>query len=300
MTQQNIVINPRKVIIAASAIAVFLVLAHLCGLFMRYVLNHPTVFGLVPLFDLDLEYNIPSFFSGSLFLVNSLFLLIVWQAARKASRPGLVWLLFSLLFIILGYDELFMIHERLMAPIKNGFNLSGFLHYSWIVGYGVGVLLLTGLFYPVWRKLHRTAKLWFCLSAATYVIGALGIEMLEGKRFEAVGTDQELFTGLLITVQESLEMAGLIMFIYSLLILLQKEYNRSAIVIPVGLTTYPSSKEINQFMHESTASAGPYGQSFSVPHGHEGIRQAAGVHKNSTWRKSSFGPTKHLIGLKED
>jgi hypothetical protein len=145
--------------------------------------------------------------------------------------------------LFLAFDELFEVHELLIRPIRKGFNLSGFLFFAWIVAYGAGVLLLSMVFVSVWWRLHRGVRLWLGLSAATYLAGAIGLEMLGGKYYEGIGKKVDLVFGVLYTIEESLEMAGLMMFIYSLLLLLQNECDGCAIVIPGGQNTSSTSNK---------------------------------------------------------
>jgi hypothetical protein len=187
---------------------------------------------LVRLFDFDTERNLPSFFSGCLFLINALLFLLVWLAAPAASRPPMIWLFLAALFVFLAFDELFEVHERLIRPIRESLNLSGFLFFAWVVVYGVGVVVLTTTFALTWWRLHRRVKLWLGWSATTYLAGALGLEMIGAKYYEAMGKKFDLVSGVLYTIEESLEIAGLIMLVHSLLLLLQSECGGCTIVIP--------------------------------------------------------------------
>jgi len=67
------------------------------------------------------------------------------------------------------------------------------------------------------------------MSAATYLAGALGMEMIGGLYRRPL-----LLSVSLKTIEESLEMAGLIMLTYSLLLLLQIEYGGFAVEVPAN------------------------------------------------------------------
>ena len=171
-------------------------------------------------------------FSGCLFLINAILLIPIWQVQRTNSDSQMIWAFLSGLFLFLAYDELFSVHEALIKPIRETLGTSGPFYFAWVIVYGAGVTLLSLLFFPVWWRLNKTVKLWFALAAVTYLSGAVGFEMIGGLHRETIGKQGDLIYGILYTLEESLEMAGLIMLIYCLLLLLQKNFNGVAIVIP--------------------------------------------------------------------
>jgi len=59
-------------------------------------------------FNLDLERNLPTFYSGlKLILIGFLALFFYLKTKRK------IWLVFSSIFVFIGFDEMLEIHERL-------------------------------------------------------------------------------------------------------------------------------------------------------------------------------------------
>ena len=184
----------------------------------------------------------PTFYSGCLFLINALLLLIIWQAGRTRSKPKGIWLLLAALFIFLAYDELFSVHELLIKSIREAWNLSGVLFFAWVLPYGLGVLLVTALFAPVWWRMNKTVRLWCGLSAASYLSGTIVFEMIGAKYYQAIGHQRDVVFRMLATIEESLEITGLIMFTYSLLLLLQIEYGGLAIEIPGNKKGVPTNR----------------------------------------------------------
>jgi hypothetical protein len=223
-------LEPARLVRALAAIAVLLSLAHVVLLVVRTSTGHDTIYGLVRLFDLDREQSIPSFFSGCLFLLNALlFFLIARSAPRSASSA--IWPVLPALFLFLAYDELFGIHEGLTKPLRAALHTSGLLFYAWVVVYVPAVVLLVFAFLPVWRRLDRPVRAWLGLAAGTFLLGAVGIEMVGGAYRETVANNRDLTYGLLVTIEESLEMAGLIMLTHALLSLLKKQAGGPPIVI---------------------------------------------------------------------
>jgi hypothetical protein len=222
-------LQPGKVVRILVVVAVLLLVANLVSLWMIYVLGYTDVYRLAELFDFDTEQNVPTYYSGCLFLLNVLLLLSVRQAAKTLSKPNVIWLMLAALFLFLGFDELFAVHERLGRPVREAWNLSGIFFFAWVLPYGAAVLLLAMLFLPVWWRLNQPSRFWLGMSAATYLAGALGMEMIGG-----LYRQPDLLFVSLATIEESLELAGLIMLTYSLLLLLQIEYGGFAVEIPAN------------------------------------------------------------------
>lgn len=68
----HITLDPLNLTRTLAVTALILVLAHITGQVTKYVWEHDTAYGLIRLFDLDNENNIPSYFSASLLLVAAL------------------------------------------------------------------------------------------------------------------------------------------------------------------------------------------------------------------------------------
>ncbi len=66
----KIVLDPKKLTRFLCAIALLVLVAHVIALIMTHVYGHDVVYGLVPLFDIALEQNVPTYFSTLLLLFN--------------------------------------------------------------------------------------------------------------------------------------------------------------------------------------------------------------------------------------
>ena len=214
-------LSPKKVVNFLYKIGIFLVFAHLIGVFSKYCFRHPKVYGLIPFFDLDKEQNIPSLFSTGLFSLNSILFLLIWRVKRHTDKRYRVWLFLSGLFFFLILDEFCEIHESISTPFKSALNTSGFLAFAWVIPYGIaGILLSIYLFRFVWSQDKKIRNL-FILSALSYFIGAIGFEML-GAAY-STSKECDIVCGLLTMCEESLEMNGLIMLVYTLLSVLNEQ-----------------------------------------------------------------------------
>jgi len=209
----------RRVVLSLAAVAGLLVAAHFWLLFITVTTGHDSILGLVGAFDLDRENNVPSFFSGGLFLLNAMLLWLVGQqpARHHGSR---VWYALAAVFVFLSYDEMFGVHERLTRPLREAFHTGGLLYYAWVIAYVMPVIALIWWFYPTWRRLSADVRRQLLVAGCLFLLGAVVMEMINGAYDEAFGHRRSLAWGLLSAVEESLEMAGLIALAHALLGLL--------------------------------------------------------------------------------
>lgn len=176
--------------------------------------NSPAKLLIIRLFDFNQEANIPSFFSSLLFLVAAFLLLFITVYKKSRNRKYWGWLGLTLLFFFLTLDEAVSIHEFLIGFFRKKFNLSGYLYYAWVVPYGIALIFLGLIYIPFFRSLNQKLFFLMMLSAGLFISGAVGFEMLGGKSFEVNGLS---FTyRMFYTLEETLEMLGLAVFIYSL------------------------------------------------------------------------------------
>jgi hypothetical protein len=219
-------VSPVTAVRLLVRIAVLLLLAHIMALLVSTLYPHKLVREIFALFDFSAERNIPTLFSAGLFLLNAVLFLYAGRAGHDAEEDRSAWLTLSLLFLYLGVDEFAGLHERLIGPVRQLLHASGPFYFAWVIPYGIGILALAAGIFPMWRRQERKIRSCFLLSAVTFVSGAIGMEMVGATCFEYLGglhpefVNQPLYQTIS-TVEELLEMSGLIMLVYALLSLLQ-------------------------------------------------------------------------------
>jgi uncharacterized membrane protein len=124
----------------------------------------------------------------------------------------------AVVFLFLSFDELFAVHERLMQPVLETFDLPGFLQFAWVPVYAILVMIVALVFLPLWRSLEHGPRWTLTIAGAAYLAGAVGFETLGGAVY--TGTEGDVLYGVLYTMEESLEMLGLVALIYGLLLIL--------------------------------------------------------------------------------
>jgi len=76
-------IKPRSAAVFLGVIIVFLALAHLLTVVSTYYWGHNYVLGLVPLFNMDEEQNLPTYFSSAQILLCSCLAFAIAVAEKK-------------------------------------------------------------------------------------------------------------------------------------------------------------------------------------------------------------------------
>jgi len=165
----------------------------------------------------DEEGNIPAWYSASMLLLCAFLLAAIASAERQhQSRYAVGWLILSLVFVYLSLDESAQLHELSIPPLRDLFTPTGLLYYPWIVPAGICVALLALGYWRFLTKLPARTRWLFLLAGAVFVTGALGIEALSGQQALLHG-ERNLTYHLIVTLEELLEMAGVVVFIYALL-----------------------------------------------------------------------------------
>ncbi len=198
-----------------AAVAALLAL-HLVALVGRHGFDLPRERGLVAMLHLDAEANLPTLFAVWLILNVAVVCAVLW---RTAARDRRYWAGLAIVFTLLALDEFAAIHERFVEPVQERFDTSGLLYWAWVIPYAVGTLLLA-LVYSRWLiRLDRPLRTGFLLAGALYVGGAIVLEAVSGWYFEREGA-RDLGFDLISTLEELLELAGLLLFLYVALRLL--------------------------------------------------------------------------------
>ena len=140
------------------------------------------------------------------------------------------WLGLTILFLFLAIDEGAAIHEAVGSYFERYINAEGFLYFMWVVPYGIATVVL-GLVYSkfVW-ELPKDIRAHFVMAGVIFLTGVLGVEMLGAREADLHGTETVVYC-LLYSLEEVLEMLGIILFIYALLSHLAQETGRLSVVL---------------------------------------------------------------------
>ncbi|MEG3908876.1 hypothetical protein QT979_00750 [Microcoleus sp. w2-18bC1] len=168
-------------------------------------------------FNVDYERNLPSFYSVLALLFSSLLLGVIAYAKNLDScRYKYHWKILSFIFLYISIDEAAQFHEKLIDPMRSLLNATGILYFTWVVPFGclVAIFLLSYSKF-VFHLPVATRKL-FVAASAIYIGGAMGVELLGGYLASTTGM-QDLSYAIVVTLEESLEMVGIVVFIHALI-----------------------------------------------------------------------------------
>ena len=198
-----------------------LLAAHLVMIFLWHTLGIEFALGLVPLFHFDFENNIPTLYSGAL-LASCAILLFVTRQFERIDKPGLhvAWLFLSVGFAFMFCDEMFRVHERLGELLSERVDGPEIFYFKWLIPY-LGLIAIVAAVLSVWFfRLDRWSQIWFAICGSIYLFGAVGMEMISGVHYASLDEEREVWRtlsgDLMATVEESLEMIGLSLFIFTL------------------------------------------------------------------------------------
>jgi hypothetical protein len=161
------------------------------------------------IFDLDEEESFGTWFSSGILLIASQ---LLWAKGRqlRAAKDSFAswWWALGLAFLVLSIDEVVGLHEMLNSLLDDT---------DWTV-YGFAVLVTLALAYIpfLWNYRGRTAA-WFIAAGAVYGGGAVGVEALTDADVNS------LHYNMWTTLEEGMEMMGVVILIYFLLTVLRSD-----------------------------------------------------------------------------
>ena len=201
---------------ALAAAVALLALLGLGALLLVHLAGWAPSRHLVQLLLLDVEHNVPTLFQGVLLAACGALLLLVARVVAERGGPFVGhWRLLGAIFFLLALDEVLRLHERTIAPLREGLGTSGALHFAWVLPAAV-LLVVLGIAYLRWlAALPPRFRRLALVAAALYVGGALVMEMVGGI-LAGGGREGTLAYGLMTTVEETGEMAGLALFLVAL------------------------------------------------------------------------------------
>jgi len=176
-------------------------------------------------FNFDQEANFPTLYSA-LALGFCSYLLATIATVSKNAREKYAkhWKYLAWIFLFLAIDEACSIHELLIPLMKRVVNAEGFLYFPWVIP----ASFLVAVFLLIFRKfifaLPTKTKTLFILSGMIYIFGALGMEVVGG--YIADNQGYNTIYGIVSSIEELLEMFGVVIFINALLSYLQSQTSK--------------------------------------------------------------------------
>lgn len=220
-------VSAKKIAFILLGFVIFLVIASLIGQYYKdaYAENE-LITKIIGKFDLDYERNnVPTWYQ-SITLGLSAFLLAFIALVRYAGkdRDAGYWGVLSGIFLYLSLDEAVSIHEQMTMPLRTNFDLGGLFYLSWVIPAAFLMIIFFLCFLKFLIRMPPQMRFLMVTAGMIYVLGALGIEMVGGNYLHAMDDLPTRVTDfryvLITTFEEFLEMLGIIIFNYSLLVYL--------------------------------------------------------------------------------
>ncbi len=212
---------PKRVATLLLVVVLCLALAGVAGQISKYFLGHDTVLGLVNVFQLDWEHNIPTWFSSSMLLVCGLLLgMVAFTKRVEGARYAAHWSGLSIIFLYMSLDEAIMIHEKWYKPLDALLGSGDFFYQGWIIPVVLLVVAFALTYLRFLAHLPTRTRRVFIVAGFLYVVGALGMEIVSGGYMVRHGRENMTYQ-MLASVEEILEMLGVVVFVYALLSYLQ-------------------------------------------------------------------------------
>ncbi|WP_456596463.1 hypothetical protein [Blastococcus sp. SYSU DS0552] len=224
--------NTRRLL---SALSVAAIVINIVSLVLRVVAAQPAnaaeldsgvrqpVFfgfqGLLRIFSVDQEANLASWLSATILLLSAL---VVWGIAvdrRTAEdRWWRHWAFLAVAFAYLSADEAARLHESAEVVVDSLIDARGIFSFGWILVAAPVVVAFALAYLGFLRALPTSIGRLVVIAAVLYVGGAMGVEAIGGLAYDLNGGQKgSLAFVVASSIEESLEMAGAIVFLAAMI-----------------------------------------------------------------------------------
>jgi hypothetical protein len=229
--------HPKKTASIFFGITVALVMSHIILSILYYTFGGKFAKFFQRIMNPDNEKTIPTLFSAFLIFLCAVLLWVISRYnIQKKVKHGLYWRALSLIFLFLALDEGTQIHElvndSMVILMKNtalSLKPERLFQTPWIFPYLIFSLTVALIFIPFLFQLPKRTRNLFLTSGVIYLVGAIVLEMFSMRQADLAGRISITHIGMY-TVEEFLEMSGMVLFLYSLLDYITREIG------PVSLT----------------------------------------------------------------
>lgn len=184
---------------------------------------------LVKLLNVNLEANLPTYFSALVLLGDAILLAFIGFACKAVGDKFWHWIGLSAIFVFISLDEMIQIHEQLRAPMEALFSTSGVLYFAWFIPYIIVTIIVGIAYFKFMMRLPKKILKLFILAGFVFVFGAVGMEMLGGMHAESHG-EETLTYALMYSFEEFLEMSGAAIFFYALISYIEMKFKKATFV----------------------------------------------------------------------
>jgi hypothetical protein len=217
-------LKPRTIGLILAIISAYLAVQSIFGEYMQATVLNTKLDSIPALllddFSVNAESTIPSWYSAAILLIAGALLGLIAIAKYRSHAPyRSYWLVLAIIFVYLSIDEGAAVHEIFSDPVHNALHTSGFLEFGWQLAVAP-LLMIFGLLYLRFiLHLPPRIRTLMIVSGLIYVGGAFLGDAVQANQLSLEGGAQLSLLYLAIgTVEELMEMLGIALFIYTLLV----------------------------------------------------------------------------------
>lgn len=224
-------LSPLKTTLFLLIIVTGLLAGDLVTQYIKYVYRDEAQFGFERLFNLEGENNLPAWYSSLALLLSSAMLAIIGLHRKQEAKSwAWHWLILAIIFLCLSADETASIHEMAASPIHHWLESRGHLDSvipvigtAWLLA-GIPFAAIVFLaFCQFLLKLPAMTRVLFLIAGGLYITGAIGLEALGGRYIDQHSGSRTLTYEVMVAMEEGLEMIGVVVFIYALMMYIALE-----------------------------------------------------------------------------
>lgn len=201
LAKANVPIIARVLLVSVVVLAIL----HLISVAIELYAPDHSLVTYAKLFDLDREYNVPTFFSGILLIAIGLTAWNLRLGAKHLSHK-IFWIGFALFFAYWAIDEVLVLHERLAEPIREMLQIGydSLFYHAWVL-VALGLISLLGIFILIYYrfKMPPLTKKQGNLLIVIFIFmsGIVGLEILGTKIYGS----PELYRFGIVAIEELFE-----------------------------------------------------------------------------------------------
>lgn len=169
--------------------------------------------------NVNSEGSIPTWYASITLMSCAVLLAIIAIWARRAGRPfGLHWATLSIAFALLSLEEIIGVHSQAFKVLRTAASGISGAGYALILGglLVAGLIVLAWLYGRFFLHLPSRWRTLVLVGMAIYLTGVFGTDAI-GDSLRTVFGEDDIVLLLVLTLEEVLEMSGVLIFIYCLL-----------------------------------------------------------------------------------
>ena len=169
--------------------------------------------------DVNHEGSIPTWYATiTLASCAAMLAVISVDAARRGKPYPLQWAALAVIFALLSLEEILGVHSEATARLRSIVSITDGPGYAiaLVVIAIVGLVVLALLFGRFYLQLPSRWRTWFTIGGVVYLIGVFASDAVGDYLISAAG-EPTLAYDVVLTVEEALEMTGVLIFIVMLL-----------------------------------------------------------------------------------